>query len=260
MALPPSGTPLQLGFFPRKVLSVLPRAEETADYLGEVEADDGHHYYLKSDTAGRPIRASEWLGTFLAEIVGIAAPSCTIVQLLTGELVFGSRRINGVADRVTTWSCLTQPSLTNAPDRIIGLQAILSSIYAFDLFVFNDDRHFGNYLSVDDNGVRRFFAYDFSRAVFWRWPWTGVPALDQHTRTCGMVIRRMHGFDLAAAKSVLDRLGAISPQLIEAELQRVPADWLAPALKEQFIAWWGSDAKTDRVNEIKMGVENGTYL
>jgi hypothetical protein len=258
--LAPSSNPVSPGFFPRRALAEYPKSKNTADYMGEADADDGHRYYLKGDTGGKPTRASEWLGTFLAETVGIAAPHGTIIQRQNGDVVFGSRRIVGVADEITTRNYLSAPSLTNAPHRVLGLQAVLSAIYAFDLFIFNDDRHFGNYLSVDDNGVRRFYAFDFSRSLFWRWPWAGVPEPQQHTRTVGKVVRALHGFDPLAAKAVLDRIEAVSVLQIEAEIQRFPADWLPAGLKDAFTSWWSSAARKDRVDDIKMGVENGTYL
>jgi len=62
------------------------------------------------------------------------------------------------------------------------------------------------------------------------------------------------------SQQTLDRLEAVSVLQIEAEIQRFPADWLPPGLKEEFIAWWSSAARKGRVNDIKMGVENGTYL
>ncbi len=179
MAGPPSN-PVPPGFFSRKALSEYPPSKRTADCIGEAEADDGHRYYLKGDNCGKPVRASEWLGTFLAETAGIAAPYGTIIERLNGDVVFGSRKLVGVADEIATQTFLMTPSRTNTSHRVLGLQAVLSQIYALDLFIFNDDRHFGNYLSIDDNGNRRFYAYDFSRSVFWKWPWQNVPAPHEH--------------------------------------------------------------------------------
>jgi hypothetical protein len=133
--------------------------------------------------AGRFVPANGLQHTWLKR-VGIAAPHPMIVQMRDGRLVFGSRRIAGVADDVTTANYLLSATLSNAGHQVIGLSQVFSSIYAFDLFIFNDDRHFGNYLSLDDNGVRRFYAFDFSRALFWKWPWVGIPEPDQNTRLC----------------------------------------------------------------------------
>lgn len=259
-SIPSAANPTSPELFPRRSLAEFPKSKNTADYVGEAEADDGHRYYMKEDKDGKPVRASEWLGTFLAETVGIAAPAGKMIKRLNGEIVFGSRRVIGVADEVETRNILHTPSLIEASQSALGIKATLSQIYALDLFIFNDDRHFGNYLSIDDAGVRRFFAYDFSRAVFWQWPWQGVPAPGCHTRTHGQLIRRLHGFDIVAAKNVLDHLESISAALVEAEMRRLPAEWISAPLKEEFSTWWRSSARMERAKEIKAGVENGTYL
>ena len=164
--------PAQLQLFLRKALIEYPPSKLTADCLGMVDADDGGRYYVKGDAHGRPVRASEWLGTHLAEAVGIQSPAPVAIQLANGSVVFGSRRIAGVADDLLTRTYLMTPSASNAAMPIAGLASILSKIYALDMFLHNDDRHFGNYLSIDDNGVRRLYTFDFSRAVFWQLSWS----------------------------------------------------------------------------------------
>lgn len=176
----------QYQFFPRKALIQFPQSQPSADSLGEVEADDRFRYYVKGDAHTRPVRASEWLGAHLAETVGISAPAPSIIELQDGALVFGSRRISGVADAATTAAFLTSPSVTNqAGATILGLQQLLSKIYAFDMFFFNDDRHLSNYLSVDDNGVRR------------------PPRAPQRARSLSV-------FRLEVLKLLLDRFGVVS--------------------------------------------------
>ena len=250
----------QLGFFPRQTRVEYPRTKLTADALGEAEVDDGHRYYLKADANGRPVRASEWIATHLAERVGIAAPHPMIVQMRDGRLVFGSRRIAGVADDVTTANYLLSVTLSNAGHQMIGLSQVLSKIYAFDLFIFNDDRHFGNYLSLDDNGIRRFYAFDFSRALFWRWPWVGIPDPGQNTRLYATRLWPLRGFDTAAAIGILDRLRVVPTSDIQFVVNAMPPEWLPEALREAFLGWWSSNARADRLNELREGMTDGTYL
>jgi hypothetical protein len=147
-----------------------------------VEADDGFRYYIKGDAHGRRVRASEWITTHIAEEVHIGAPPPMVIELQNGDIVFGSRRIAGVADAAITTAFLTATTLSNADDAPRALLQLLSAIYALDMFVFNDDRHLGNYLSVDDNGTRRLYTFDFSRALFWHWPWASFPPPNCHTR------------------------------------------------------------------------------
>lgn len=246
--------------FVRRAVIEYPKSKDTADYLGEAEADDGHKYFLKNDKPNHYIKASEWIGSRLAETVGIAAPSCAIIQRADGDLVFGSRKISGLANDVETKTCLITPSLNNLDRGLVGLSSILSAIYTFDLFIFNDDRHVGNYLSIDDNGIRRFYAFDFSRAVFWKWPWNGVPNSSDNTRTCGKIILNIHGFDMTFAYNILDRLGALTGQEIQKVVEGMPGAWLPQERRIEFIGWWDSPQKAARVNDIKKGVENGTYL
>jgi hypothetical protein len=247
--------------FVRKSVIEYPKTKPSADALGEVRADDNHHYYVKGDCNGIPTRASEWLTTHLAEAVWIAAPAAVSIEMQDGSIVFGSRRVAGVSDDMATAAYLTTPTLSNLGNQpVFGLAQVLSSIYAFDMFVFNDDRHFGNYLSYDDNGVRRLLAFDFSRALFWAWPWAGYPLPNQNTRTHGGVLRRFHGFDPTAALTTLERLVAVPASSLEGFVNLMPSDWLGSDLRDQFLSWWdGSDLEA-RGLELRKGLSDGTLL
>jgi hypothetical protein len=74
--------------FPRKALVQFPKVQPSADSLGEVEADVSFLYYIKGDVNGKPTRASEWLGTQLAEAIGLAAPAPCIIELQDGTTVW----------------------------------------------------------------------------------------------------------------------------------------------------------------------------
>lgn len=257
---PVAVVPRQMQMFTRKAITEFPQKENSADSLGEVEADDNHHYYIKADAHGRLVRASEWISTHISEAVGIGAPTPTAIERIDGSVVFGSRRIAGVADKVTTAAYLTTPTATNVGVPVSGLQTILSSIYALDMFIHNDDRHFGNYLSVDDNGTRRLYAFDFSRALFWQWPWTGFPAIGQNTRMCGAFLRNSHGFDQNSASGTLDRLSGLAPATIEGFINQMPTDWLPADVRTQFVGWWASNARNARIEELRAGIIDGSLL
>jgi hypothetical protein len=250
----------QTQLFTRKAITEFPQKENSADSLGEAEADDNHRYYIKGDAHGRFVRASEWISTQISEAVGIGAPTPTVIERIDGSAVFGSRRIAGVADKVTTAAYVTTPTATNVGVPASGLQKILSSIYALDMFIHNDDRHLGNYLSVDDNGTRRLYAFDFSRALFWQWPWIGFPAVGQNTRIWGAFIRSSHGFDQNSASGTLDRLSGLAPATIEGFINQMPTDWLSADIRAQFIGWWASNARNARIEELRAGIIDGTLL
>lgn len=250
----------QLQLFNRKALIEYPPAKASADSRGEVEADDACRYYIKGDAHGRPVRASEWLSTQIAEMVGVAAPAPVTIELSGGEVVFGSRRIAGVADDVTTASFLTTPTNSNAGAPAVNLKTLLSRIYALDMFLNNDDRHLGNYLSVDDNGVRRLYAFDFSRALFWTWPWQGFPGLNCNTRQWGRILRSLHGFDPVAANAVLDGLSGLPVPVLQQIVNHMPSGWLGASASAEFLAVWTTDLCQKRVQDLKTGLGNGSLL
>jgi hypothetical protein len=244
--------------FPRRTLCEFPKQKNSADSLGEVEAEDLHRYYIKGDSNGQPTRASEWLCTQLAETIGIAAPPVAVIELANGNLVFGSRRISGVADDIATQLYLTRK--TEIGPNPSNLSSLLSMIYTFDMFVNNDDRHFGNYLTVEENGTRRLFAFDFSRAMFWRWPWVNFPSPNQNTRVCGKILRSSHGFDINAAREILGKLKTLSPAIIEGFLNRMPSEWLSGERKKEFMNMWSGVERQDRIGALHEGFGDGSLL
>jgi hypothetical protein len=250
----------QSQMFARTALIEYPPKERTADSLGEVEADDGHRYYIKGDANGTPVRASEWISTHLAEFVGIGTPPFAAIQCLDGSEVYGSRRISGVSDSINTMVYLTTPTQSNFVVPPSGLSKIISSIYVFDMFIYNVDRHYGNYLSVEDSGTRRLYAFDFSRALFWRWPWVGFPEVNENTRTHGKELKKAHGFDAQAAIRTLERLSAVAPEVIEGFVNTMPSGWLATEVRTQLIGWWASGARMTRINELRSGIGDGSLL
>ena len=255
-----SPSPSQATLFHRRVLTEYPPTRQTADALGEVEADDLHRYYIKDDHNGRSTRASEWLGSKLCETVGFAAPTPMILQRLNGDLVFGSRRIIGAADAAETQAILKSPTLSNSGPGAPGLTMFLSGLYAFDMFLFNVDRHFGNYLSIDDGGTRRFYAFDFGHGVFSTWPWSDYPAPHEWTRRRGVTARQLHGWNEAAALTTLERLGAVASGTLEGFFREMPSDWLARSLQDEFLEWWSSSKCSDRVTELRKGITDGSLL
>ena len=248
----------QLGLFPRRTLTEFRPTRSTADCVAEAEVDDGLFYYLKIDKPRKAVRASEWLSTQLAEDVNIAAPPKALVQMFDGTVVFGSRRIANVASEVTTTRYLLQSTLKEG--EVSGLARILSSIYVFDLFMNNDDRHLGNYLTVEDGDVRRLYAFDYSRSAFWDWPWNGYPGPGSNTRNSARLLRRCHGFDMQAADGVLERLSHISTEKILSVLSEMPADWLDAAMRQSFLVMWDGQGRSDRLETIRKGVVDGWLL
>ena len=248
----------QYQLFPRKILSEAKPASVTADCVAVAEADDGLCYVLKRDQKGKATCASEWLCSLLSEIVGIAAPPVACLERLDGSIVFGSRHLTGASDQITTQNYLLRSTLGSG--EASNLARILSSIYAFDLFVDNGDRHLKNYLTVPDGGVRRLFAFDYSRALFWDWPWRGVPAVGSNTRNAGKILRLRHGFDAQAADEMLVRLQHVSVERMQAIIASLPSEWLPSPLRQSFLRAWAGNERSERISMIRKGVADGWLL
>ncbi len=170
-------------------------------------------------------------------------------------VLFGSRKLIGLADTIRTEAYLEK---TIESASLVPLSSFLSKLYAFDMMIFNEDRHFGNYMFIQDGLTPRPFAFDFGRGLFWSWPFLEFPAPTSYTRVCGRILRNKHGFDLAAAESILDRLAALSTETIEEFVKEMPRDWLAPQRQAEFLDWWSG--RSVRLASLRKGLQDESLL
>lgn len=77
--VPPSMVGQQDLFRPR-VGTIFPGGPGGADIAFMCEAHQGGIYFCKEDRAGRPARATDWIGTHLAQVAAIATPECAVVE------------------------------------------------------------------------------------------------------------------------------------------------------------------------------------
>jgi hypothetical protein len=101
----------QAELFPLRTLIESPGVICTADAWGKVVAADTHHYIVKGDKGGPNVRASEWIGTHIAEAIHIPCPTAKIIQMSDGQPMFGSREIAGISDQTVTAAILTSSPL-----------------------------------------------------------------------------------------------------------------------------------------------------
>jgi hypothetical protein len=151
--------------FPLETVWCAPPGLGTADCGLICRADDGLDYAIKDKSTDVAVPHSEWFCTHLAELVNIAAPPCKFVKVTDGTLAMGSRWEGGVIDR-NTWTMRLGVDI-KLPD----LAPVLSRIYAFDHFIYNEDRHTGNLLVREQrNSGVVILAFDYSRAWLTRFP------------------------------------------------------------------------------------------
>jgi hypothetical protein len=185
-------------------------------------------------------------------------PTPKAILLSDGEIAFGSRVIGSIADDAVTSQILTTNTVGTGQPSIPGLTALLSSLFAFDMFINNIDRHDKNYISIDDNGTRRFYAIDFSRSLLWGSGLTEFPGNGHQTRVTFRRIRQLHGFDIAAAEAMIDRISRIGGGLISSILSPMPSSWLDQNRREGFLEWWQSDERHKRLERLRTGLQDGT--
>ncbi len=252
----------QRELFALKTLVEIPdNVGRSAEVWGHVIADDTHHYIVKGSRGGEHVPASEWLATRIAEMMNLPCATPKIIQLNDGDKCFGSRQIVGVNDVAVTSQLLTTPTTGPQATPVFGLKGLLSSIYAFDMFINNVDRHVDNFISVDDGGHRRLFAIDFARSFFWHGSLPiAFPISTQPTRRTGRLIRSLHGFDTEAALATVDKLSQFAPEMISWIMNEMPEQWLSISLRQALLNWWSHGARMERLDELRKGLSDGTLL
>lgn len=239
----------------------------TAHLRHTVIASDGLEYAIKGVSDGdasaltgiphpKQIPASEWLCTKLAEYSGLPTPTCRVlIDPDTGEHFFGSRydlaasskpqqEINFVAE------LMSGPSI---------LRKQVWSVYAFDQFVFNIDRHIGNYLYTKNRyGNLTIQAFDFSlAAMVMGWPNKTDSALipmGYNTTNCWQSIKQLTYNDSSCkepAMAVLEKLSRISSSAIERVFEDMPEAWINPLQRDALLTWWAGDGRLNRIDTVR---------
>lgn len=246
---------MQLSLFPRQIVSLSEPDEESSCLFGYAEADNGLDYAVKADVAGAPVRATEWLCTVVASDIGIAVPNCAPLVDRSGETYFGSEWLGGISDRAIGLQILNG----QLPAR--DTQAQLSKIFAYDLFIFNEDRNIKNYLFPMVRGSHRIIAFDFDAAFLTRWPQLDLPLrADCATITNMRLFSRHWALEIGAAEAVLDELEKYPYDRIQSIIAAMPSDWLSAHLREELRSWWLEGGRERRVADVRVGLRNGTLL
>jgi hypothetical protein len=246
--------------FPLRSTVELPECVEGADVWGRVIADDGKSYIVKGGRGTPTVPASEWIGTHVAEELRISCASPRVIQLQSGELLFGSLEVSGVANKVETTHLLT--SITQPPGaaQIPGLRAALSEVYTLDMFLNNFDRHDENFITSRSGATATLFVIDFARSLFWHESFDLFPRPNQHTVVTGRQLRKRHGFDLDAANRMIDRIVSVPADRIKEFLLQMPREWLPDDKHLAFLQWWGGQGRRRKLDALRKGLEDDSLL
>jgi len=217
------------------------------------QADDNMVYLVKDMSARPNLPANEWFCSCLAKKLGIPVPSFNALNDENGQIVFGSRW-EGDQPPIDLAACIS--SVTD--------HAIFWRIYAFDLFINNEDRHSGNYLFRTRNSRMTVAAMDFSRA----WTYRGWPLASQLQTTCSTIqhfsqftsqgIIKSNNALLKASTSFLEQIKSLNKQDILAIVGSMPTGWSLGCPSDIIVDWWGLEGSS-RADKIITQIEGNQW-
>lgn len=242
--------------FPQNTINEYPADMGSADAESWVTAEDGMDYVIKTRKKMAGLPASEWVCHNLADACGIPTPQYAQIQLMNGEIGFGSQWDESVVkDQATRNLIVTSiPGLPN-------LAGMFSAIYVIDLFSYNPDRHAGNYFFIKTKSGYGVKAYDFSRAFYcaaWPLPPFPLPAAC-NTVGCYRSLQVGYPFVLGVADETIRRIAAVPIEAVNAWLRDVPVTWMSDQQKAELASWWQGEMQA-RLNKITLGLRNGSLL
>ena len=264
-----NAAPVQQPLFliPTEVRWCQPRNLGSADAGQICQGMDGCAYVIKDATTGASTPLTphcEWFCTRLGELVGIASPTCKVIRLPDGTMVFGSRWEGGVVAATPAtpagnwWDRVAAGTI-----KLDDLAGPLSRIYAFDHFIYNEDRHTRNFIVRDQLDGHVIMAMDYSRA--WIRHGMPLPALPMKnsivsTQQQLAVQWGRRYIDQTEVKSLVDAVKNVTARQAEQIINDHPKEWLPDDMRNAILSWWGSPLMMSRLDGIINGVADGTYL
>lgn len=245
------------GLFRVNIRSCDPANLGSADAALIGMGDDGFDYVIKTVEKTPNVPASEWFCHRLSDLCSIVVPQFSILSIHGMKPAFGSRY-----DSAFEKNSQVILDILSGQAKANILAERLSAIYAFDLFVHNDDRHFRNYMFTRAMNGYSVKAFDFSRAwLYHDWPLPNLPLQPNcNTVICFRDLIKHHQFDLKAAEVVLDRLSSVNVGLIQEIHNDMPIEWLSKPNRNKIIKWWSSKDRINRIEFVRGGLKDGTLV
>lgn len=243
---------------PLRVISIDPIGLSTADARGVCRCDDGFDYVMKDGKSHPQTPHNEWFCTSLCSRLGIATPTFAPLEMPDGTLIFGSRWEGGILDE-SWWEIVGENRL-----KFDDIRIVLCRIYVIDHFLFNDDRHLKNYLFREQRGVYGLLAFDFSRAwTYHNFPPVALPFPDDSktVMTYRFLANKFGSYiDYSIVDEMLQRIESFSVDQVEDVLKTQPSGWISLEQSSNILEWWCSPHKLARLEGIRQGIRDGSYL
>ncbi|MCX7088440.1 MAG: hypothetical protein NTV00_10345 [Methylococcales bacterium] len=259
----PSKTPelqYQRQLAPIEITDIYPSDQGSADLTTIGSGRNGKDYAIKKISDGNGmIPVTEFFCYELARKVNIATPEFDILLLPDDELAFGSVWEGGVhkISGINTIVDILNDGAINGVE-IKAIDKFFGKVYAFDLFINNVDRHFGNFLFRQSyNNTYIALAFDYSRAWL-EIDFKGTQALDKLCNTQVIInhIKNYKKFNRKQSEETLIALGEIESSTVAQILSEVPNEWISTHQRDEVIKWWGSQEFIDRLQILKTEINN----
>lgn len=251
--------PSQVELYPLEITATLPRNPTSACLTAWVVAEDGQYYCIKDQSRDPLLPCSEWVCSRLAQACHIAVPEFKRLRTERGLYVFGSRQESGVVEQLDAPTFL---KALKGEFEVDGLASRLSAFYAFDIFIHNTDRHFGNYLLRCVGRKYVLMSIDFSHAFLYH----GLPPADVLLPSESLTVKVYRKveiyqpFSLDVALGCLNKIKSLPADFMDGIFYEMPLSWIDDSLKQKLRAWWSGPARSQRVSAIERGLINGALF
>jgi hypothetical protein len=249
----------QKELFPIEIIEFYPNDLGSADLKLIGHGRNGKDYAIKKVTDGDGmIPASEIFCYELARQLNIPTPDFDIVKLQNDELAFGSVWEGGV-HQISNFNAVASLLGDGVIDgiKVKSLDKFFSKVYAFDLFINNVDRHWGNFIFRKSFQSVIALAFDYSRA-WYEIQYNGLQALDKNCNTQKIInnVKDFDKFDTKQAEETLIEISKIEPSTIEKILSEMPNEWMTKLQIDTIITWWSSQEFKERLLILRKEVAN----
>lgn len=247
--------------FRPRVSTIYPGMVNGADIAFKCEADRGGTYYCKEDKDGRPVRATEWIGTSIARVIGIMTPDFSVIDSQdTESTYFGSLQLSSPATDFYLAEYLANPRVDETGQPSGWLGAYLAGVYVLDLFLGNWDRSRRNFLLQTEGAAARLCDFDYASSSLAGLSGLEFPIASSSTVQLGSYLRTKHGFTASGANIALDKLESVQTQAVLGILESMPSDWLGAEQKGEIGELWSTGRITARLRALRAGLANESLL
>jgi hypothetical protein len=130
--------------------------------------------------------------------------------------------------------------------------------------VHNHDRHLKNFLFREQRNGWLVLAFDYSRA--WLCQGMPLPNLPFQANMKTILARRWicqelgEYIDKTETDRTLNRLADVKEIDVLNAINSHPKNWLSTEQRDGIVSWWNSNSRTDRIDQIRQGIYDGTCL